>query len=314
VGNGKSGTTWLTRLLNSHPEIFCRGEGRFFNKEWYREDLRDDADAKVPPRSLYGALYNSKDLRLWLERSPWSRNEDTERFFADLTRFAADYFLKRKLANTGRRIVGDKTPFLPGTNVMEEIKEVYPDAKVIHIIRDGRDVEVSWVFHRWNRASDRGGVQVLSPGEIERREAYDKDPQRLAELGVFEEEELRRRAGLWRELVSGASESGPRLLGSNYIEVKYENLLDDTAAEAKRLLRFVGVEFDEEIIRQCVENASFESFSGGRSRGEEDHASFFRKGIAGDWRNVFTEKDKQIFKEAAGDLLIRLGYEKDNDW
>jgi len=36
--------------------------------------------------------------------------------------------------------------------------------------------------------------------------------------------------------------------------------------------------------------------------------------VAGDWRNVFTEEDKRIFKEAAGDLLVELHYEKDNEW
>ena len=60
--------------------------------------------------------------------------------------------------------------------------------------------------------------------------------------------------------------------------------------------------------------ASFEKLSRGRTRGEEDATSFFRKGVAGDWKNTFTEGDKSIFKEAAGDLLVRLGYEKDAGW
>jgi hypothetical protein len=55
------------------------------------------------------------------------------------------------------------------------------------------------------------------------------------------------------------------------------------------------------------------STAGGRRRGQEA-ASFFRKGIAGDWKNVFTEQDKRVFKAAAGDLLVELGYEENNDW
>jgi len=62
-----------------------------------------------------------------------------------------------------------------------------------------------------------------------------------------------------------------------------------------------------------VRAASFERLAGGRSRGQEA-ASFFRKGVAGDWKNVFTERNKQDFKAAAGDLLIELGYEEDGDW
>jgi hypothetical protein len=40
----------------------------------------------------------------------------------------------------------------------------------------------------------------------------------------------------------------------------------------------------------------------------------YRKGIVGDWRNYFTEDHRRVFKEVAGDVLIRLGYEKDMDW
>jgi len=36
--------------------------------------------------------------------------------------------------------------------------------------------------------------------------------------------------------------------------------------------------------------------------------------VAGDWRNYFTARDKEIYKEEAGELLIRLGYERDLDW
>jgi|YNPNPStandDraft_1061719.scaffolds.fasta_scaffold18913_1 hypothetical protein len=40
----------------------------------------------------------------------------------------------------------------------------------------------------------------------------------------------------------------------------------------------------------------------------------FRSGKSGTWRQYFTEEHKRLFKEVAGDLLIRLGYETDNDW
>jgi len=40
----------------------------------------------------------------------------------------------------------------------------------------------------------------------------------------------------------------------------------------------------------------------------------FRSGKTGEWKKYFTDEHKNIFKESAGDLLIRLGYEKDNDW
>ena len=40
----------------------------------------------------------------------------------------------------------------------------------------------------------------------------------------------------------------------------------------------------------------------------------FRSGTTGGWRDYFTDEHKKLFKDVAGDLLVRLGYEKDNDW
>jgi hypothetical protein len=40
----------------------------------------------------------------------------------------------------------------------------------------------------------------------------------------------------------------------------------------------------------------------------------FRSGKTGEWKKYFTDEHKKIFKEVAGDLLVKLGYEKDNDW
>ena len=45
-----------------------------------------------------------------------------------------------------------------------------------------------------------------------------------------------------------------------------------------------------------------------------DISSFLPKGQAGNWQRLFTARDKAIFKEVAGAMLVKWGYEKDNDW
>jgi Sulfotransferase domain len=312
IGNGKSGTTWLMRLLNFHPQVLCRGEGRFFEKDWHRPDLRD-IEANTPPRSLYGALHHAEDLRLWVQRSVWAKSEEIEDYLDKLSGLAVEYFLERELAKSGKKIVGDKTP-TTSPNVIKEIHRLCPGSKVIHIIRDGRDIEVSWMHHQWNRSKDQGGIQILEPEETERREAYRQDPEKLQRLGFFDEGKLRAGASAWRSRIETLCADGPELLGNNYVETRYEDLLRNTASEAKRLLEFLEVRSDEGVVRRLVNQASFENISGGRQRGEEDPTSLVRKGITGDWKNVFSDRDKQIYKKEAGDLLIQLGYEKDNNW
>ena len=314
TGLAKSGTSWLMRTLDSHPEILCKGEGRFFGGEWRRGNF-EAWQKKVLASSLYNALLTSEYLKLWIERSVWTRHDEPDEHLTNLTRVAINYFLTEKLAKTDKKVVGDKTPLL-SPEFVEEINLIYPEAKVIHIIRDGRDAAVSMMHHLWNRSTDQGGVQRLHPEEVEKREAYRKNPQKVLELegGIFTEERLRQIAENWNLRVGKTIESGRALFGSKYIEVRYEDLLEHPHEEVKQLAQFLGVDTSEEAIEQAVSSASFEKSTEGRERGQEDPTSFFRKGTAGDWKNYFTERDKEIYKEAAGDLLIKLGYERDNNW
>jgi hypothetical protein len=99
IGYQKSGTTWLMRMLDSHPEILCKGEGRFFGGSWRQESVRR-IDAKRPPSSLYNAVLDAEYLRLWIERSVWSRNDDADEHLTNLTRMAIDcQWLRRTIAS-----------------------------------------------------------------------------------------------------------------------------------------------------------------------------------------------------------------------
>jgi hypothetical protein len=315
VGLAKSGTTWLLKILDAHPEILCKGEGRFFGAEYRREvEVLAQLAVKEPPSSLYNALLGSKYLRLWIERSVWTRGGEADEHIRDLVRLATDYFLTEELSKSGKKVVGDKTPLL-GPRFVQEIGKIYPDAKVIHIIRDGRDQAVSFIHQQGNRAK-RGRTHRLSPEELAKSEVYRRNPQEFSEMGegVFAERTLRQAAQNWALRVGQAVEDGPALFGEAYTEVRYEDLLARPREEAGRLFEFLGVDAREKLVERAVNTASFEKLSKGRERGQEDPTSFYRKGVAGDWETLFNERDKEIYKEEAGDLLIRLGYEKGGGW
>ncbi|HEX5849540.1 MAG TPA: sulfotransferase [Rubrobacter sp.] len=292
VGNQKSGTTWLMRMLDAHPEVLCKGEGRFFGGSWRQKSLKQ-RDTMRPASSLYNAFLDAEYLRLWVERSVWSRNDAAEEHIDNLTRMAIDYFLGGALLKSGKRIVGDKSPLLT-PDTIREISTIYPEAKVIHIIRDGRDVAVSAAHHARNfgRAGKLG------------------KPNETVE-SIFAEGQLEKLAAEWALRVGRTVEDGPALMGENYTEVRYEDLLGDPEEEVGRLLAFLSVGSDEKSVKRCVEAASFERLSKGRKRGEEDPSSFFRKGVAGDWKRAFTGADRETFDREAGGLLLRLGYRSD---
>ena len=289
VGNQKSGTTWLMRMLDAHPEVLCKGEGRFFGGSWRQKSLKQ-RDTMRPPSSLYNALLDAEYLRFWIERSVWSRNDGAEEHLDNLTRMAIDYFLGGELLKSGKRIAGDKSPLLTPETI-REISTIYPEAKVVHIIRDGRDVAVSAAHHSRNFGRPRNRSEPNG-----------------TEGSVFPQSQLEKLAAEWASRVGKTVQDGPELLGENYTEVRYENLLDRPEKEVKRLLAFLGVVADEKSVTRCIDAASFERLSKGRKRGEEDPTSFFRKGVAGDWKHAFTEREREIFDREAGELLAKLGY------
>lgn len=299
VGHAKSGTSWLMRLLHSHPEILCRGEGKLFGKDH--------------PHTLHGSLAHSKPFQTWLDRNPWTW-QDRDPELEDIVRVVVEYLMAEKVKKAGKKVVGDKTPFMsPG--VIEEIADILPGSKVIHIVRDGRDVAVSKAHHIWNNAEDKNGPHKLTSTQKAKRDAYLKDPGAFGISGqsIFDAGETAALARDWKTFVGRAIEDGPGLLDGDYYQLCYEDLLTEPVAQVREVLKFLGADSSEEVARACVEAVSFEK-KAGRKPGQEDPTSFYRKGVSGDWKGVFTRGDRQAFKEEAGDLLIELGYEVDESW
>jgi GT2 family glycosyltransferase len=317
IGQAKSGTSWVRSTLNSHPQIACLGEGKFFGRDF--KTGNPSSGGKLP--SMYSMFADSGDLRTWIGGAGhWiGAGGDREKFQAEmerhtkgLTKAAMDYFLQDARERTGKPLVGDKTPAHVG--YMQEIHEFYPESRIIHIIRDGRDQAVSSVFHWW-RESDRPVFSGQDPGILKKKEAYYEDKDRFGPEGesIFTENSLRGLARGWRRNVENAMELGPRLFGEGYFETRYEDLLLGPDDIFEQMISLLGANANREIVERCVEKNSFQSRAKNRKPGEEDQGSFFRKGISGDWKNYFTPRDKRIFDEEAGETLEKLGYELNDE-
>jgi hypothetical protein len=97
--------------------------------------------------------------------------------------------------------------------------------------------------------------------------------------------------------------------------MRYEDLLASPFIEMTKVWRFLGV---KEIIGSLVEQVRTEMGSNPdeewQAKRNEGIASFLPKGQAGNWQRLFTERDKSLFKEVAGDMLIKWKYENDLNW
>ncbi len=129
----------------------------------------------------------------------------------------------------------------------------------------------------------------------------------LAGLALFAERTLGDYAG-WVRSWHEDDDGGRRLL------VRYEMMLADPRDHLERVARHYRLPGDPETIDRIARATSFEAMSGGRKAGQDGSRAFVRKGIAGDWKNHFDERTKELYKQIIGDYLIEFGYEKDTSW
>jgi hypothetical protein len=91
------------------------------------------------------------------------------------------------------------------------------------------------------------------------------------------------------------------------IKIHFEDLIDDHTATLNRILDHFLARVPLRAPRQLILEALESSINPNKS-------PTFRSGKTNEWKKHFTDEHKQIFKDAVGGLLVRLGYEKDNDW
>ena len=96
---------------------------------------------------------------------------------------------------------------------------------------------------------------------------------------------------------------------SEVLPIHFEDLIHDRAATLTRILNhfLARVPLHSSQPRNLILDSLESSINPSRS-------PTFRSGKTGEWKKYFTDEHKRIFKDVAGDLLMRLGYEKDNDW
>jgi hypothetical protein len=156
---------------------------------------------------------------------------------------------------------------------LERIKETIPDALVIHIIRDGRDVALSTDKQKYVK-----------------RLPWDRQPSKMA-------------AGLYWEWMVNKGRRDGRNLGDDYAEVKFEELIREPRETLARLGQFIGQELDYDRIREVgigsvsAPNTSF---------GGESESTF---NPVGRWRSGYSTEELATFEGLVGRTLIETGYE-----
>lgn len=175
----------------------------------------------------------------------------------------------------------------------------------VFIYRDLRDVAVSQMFHIMNTNSKK----FKGEGKDAFRALPTNEDRLCAVIEGFQ---------VYAPLFERWEMYAPWLDADWVLKVTFEQMVNNAKPTVTLLIRYLygvaarnqgfsGAEVRPGVIEQMALNA----ITMGR---QTDRSPTFRKGKTGGWKKHFTPKVKACFKAHAGDWLIRLGYEQDNNW
>lgn len=295
MGHARSGTTLLMRLLRLHEEVHCNYQAHFFSR-----------------KPMLKSLVDSPEAEEWLTRKSnrWNQGRDLSPL---VLRTAADFIMERDAAREGKHIVGDKSPSstIHG-QIVRDTHLIYPDAKIIYIVRDGRDVLIS---ERFRNFVEESKFLTSEDKRIMADLRTDSVPFSDGRRSIFTETSIRNIAKRWVDDLNEIDSESKRLYDGKYISLRYEDMLSQPFTELSRLWQFLGVQkMDQTLEKKLTEEMSSNPDEEWQAQRNEGIASFLPKGQAGNWQRLFTARDKALFKEVAGDVLVKWGYEKDLNW
>lgn len=242
-GAARSGTTYLVQILNKHPEVYVSDETRIF--AWAHDAFR----------RLTGDERTSYRLR----------DELVDYLHRTLPGYIRDFY--RQLAPEARWW-GDKNPHYAhphNLGCLETIRELYPDAKFLHIIRDGRDVVTSGLRGVWTE---------------------------------FESVHQ-----MWTSHLDIGCDFGRALPPDQYFELRYEELIADDPAMARRIFDFLGIDLHPAVERFCRNQQERRTPFCTPSR--DIRADVTRS----DWADHLTPEQRLRSLEMLGEHLVRYGYQ-----
>ncbi len=283
VGNSRSGTTMMGRVLGGHSQVFTFHELHFFEQLW-------NAGREPKLIGLKAAVTLAAKL-LTTQRDGYYTRRDPDMYALEATAivnaipgevtppdvFTA--FVTNEVARQGKPIGCDQTP--RNLYYLDELLVMYPHAHMVVVVRDPRDVLLSQKS-RWKR----------------RRLGADKMPWRNA---------LRTWAGyhpitismLWRSGVS----AGDRHADNRRVTVlRFEDLLTDPEAHVKQVCEAIGVSYEPEMLDV--------PWIGSSHQQDQPDELGIDPASAGRWKQGgLTPTELAVCQRITGELMRRHGYE-----
>lgn len=264
----------LKRMVNAHPSVAITRETHWIARYFEKKKGIDD-EGRVTEEIVDKLFEHHRfdQMKIRRERLLDFVRGRANLTYAELVSHIFDHYGRRKK----KPLVGDKTPTY--VRKLPTLNALWPEAKIVHLIRDGRDVWLS--IKQWRMAAKSAG-----------------------KFGTWSVDPLVTTALWWKALVGMGRRDGTSIGPQQVHEMKYESLVAQPESECRRLTHFLRLSYVEAMAHYYT----------GRTRSEQQlstNAAWLPPTPGRrDWRSQMKTDEIERFEAVAGDLLEELGYER----
>jgi len=288
TGASRSGTTLMSVVLGKNSRILCMNETHFFGECWDPRSAPDDLNETALEQAT-ATLFARLERGILKAQVTQEDRAKARSFLAGLPaekRNPADVYLavvSQTARAAGKAIPCEQTP----RNIFyaSRLLELYPNARIVHMIRDPRAVMASQK-KRWRR---RQLAAVKLPFYHTVRVWANYHPTTMSQL--------------WRRATAQAlklqSENHQRFLA-----VRFEDLLREPEPTVRKVCEFLGVAFEPNMLHVGQINSSHQSSVGGSRPG-------LNKGAIDAWREVLSAGEIAITEQVCSGEMHSCGYNMD---
>ncbi|MEQ8753396.1 MAG: sulfotransferase [Coleofasciculus sp. G1-WW12-02] len=214
VSSGRAGTTLLRGLLNGSNQIHIPPESDFITRVYpFYHNKQHFSDEDY--RQIIKLFINTSEDNGWEMTENYlltCLHEQSPQSFADINSTIYKAYLQKVGLETQQW--GIKRPVLIAG--IDRIINTFPEAKIVHVVRDGRDVSLSY-----KEIHQKGAIKFGPKGVVTNALYWIDGLRRIEEINDIDSYELR-----------------------------YEDLLTDPAAELKKICAFLGIDYEKFVTDQ----------------------------------------------------------------
>lgn len=266
LGVARSGTTLLSLMLDSHSLLAIPYESHFMTRYYRQRERWGDLSQLENRRTLVASILQERYVARWDHRLTVEEVAlENPRTLPECISAVMEAYARER----GKAVWGDKSPSY--ITDIDDLYNLFPRARFIHLIRDGRDVASSLVRQWWGSNDFVNAMRS------------------------------------WRELVYWSRKLLRMIPPEQTFELRFEDLVENPEQKLREITTFLGWDYEPHMATAYAENSAEKV--GERIRQHHEHiAKPPSAEQAMKWKNSLSPADQALAFEIAGELLVELGY------